>query len=183
MIYNVINILFLHLFFKEMIFKIVSEIDLNDNNILQIFNEKIKEKYMKSEILITEKLLEELIKISIKICNLKKYDYESILYFIKQAENNFMRLTNENFNEIISNNFNNIGKQLKVNSMTLATDIQEDNHGTNSSVENLLINSDQPDEKENGEKLKLKDLKTLIKEANTASILDVEQGLIVYKIF
>lgn len=175
MLYNVVNILFLHLIFKEMIFNIILEIDLNDNNILQILNDKIKEKYMKSEILITENIYEELIKISIKICSLKKYDYESILFFIKQAEKNFIKIKNENFSEIITNNFKIIEKLLKEESKTLAINSEEENNGINSAVKNLLINQTNEDDY----KKKLKDLANLSKEANSASILDMEQGIIV----
>lgn len=157
-----------------MILNIISEIDLNDNNILQIFNEKIKEKYMKSDILITEKIFEELIKISIKICSLKKYDFESILFFIKQAEKKFIKLTNENFSDIVAKNIEIIGNQLKLESKTLEvnTHKQDNDYNINKSVENLIIDNNYKSEK-------LKELQKLIHETDIASIMDMEQGIIV----
>jgi len=176
-----------------MIFNTISEIDLNDNNILQILNEKIKEKYITSEALITEKIYEELIKISIKICSLKQYDYESILFFIKQAERNFLKLKNENFIEIINQNFRIIEKLINEESKSLSINIEkeeeeeeddeEENHnGINSvAVESLLLCETDNAKDKYKEKLKLnnKILNNLIYEANLASIFDVQQGLIV----
>lgn len=179
MIYTVLNILFLHIIFKTIIQNIISEIDLNDSNILQIFKDKIIERYNRIDMQISEKILEEIIKISIKICSIKKFEFESILYFIREAEKNFISTNNTNFEDRILQNLKTLDFYLSEENRTL--NINPDNKQENMSfplVQNLLISQIE----KNDEKISIKNeniLGKLVKETNILSTLDSQQGLIV----
>jgi len=179
MLINVIHILFLHIIFKSIINKIISEIDLNDNNILKMVNDKIKEKYMKSEILITKNVCEKLIKLSIKICIIKKYDYECILFFIRQVEKDLHNTDLDNFNEDLFNlNIKIIESHLKIDLKTICISTENVYSNFNSPIKNLSINPIIDKEgNENAEELQ--SLKQYVKESNFASALDLEDCVIV----
>ncbi len=132
---------------------------------------------------ISEKILEEIIVISIKICCIKKFEFESILYFISQAEKNFPDQKNRSFDQRIFDNLEKIkyfildlNKTLSVNPCNMEENLFL------SSVRNLLISQNDNSEKKINSDKDIQ-LKILVKETNILSFLNFEEEFTVYLIF
>lgn len=142
----------------------------------------MKQRFEASANTINDEIISRILALAFKLCHFKKFDVEAIFYFLKQAENKMSFNFDKEFPQLLNSNINVLEDCLDIEYNSL--EIDESNIAVYPASEGMqeekALISQKSFSLENKNSLqKIIELSKFSKQAELASLLDFEQGLIV----